>query len=639
MAPSLLKEFVLPISSDAFLDAFWLDSAWYEKFLKEKLKDIDITIEHWAEDEKNPSVKQRKIRSFHPANISFPGLPSHAESMKMQSLELCYRNDDQTKTIIKETNALIGIPYADYFTVHTEWVVLGQNERSESLVYVYLEVKFLKYTWLQGTIESTTKAEMLQIIDAWMESAHHYIRQQPCSIHKGYQVPDLDKGAIEAIARSPPPEQEDDTVSIHSRHSGQNVFVVGEEEAEGDSGVEEDRSTSDFSVYISDEDDSLFYDCEDGEKALLMQRTTSHESVSSLGEMLGGSSKSRKNKRLGSRSGHDLAVRIVETVFVLSQFSFWQLHQFYVYDLKELFRVDPDEVFKRILCSFLPGWHASLLGSPDIYGPLVAVALLPQTLLLSLEPSRHGCSPTSQLGNAVVVCLVVWLGLAALYRLLALVVAPALGVKQCLSLLGYSFYSWNLALLLLLPIERLFVGSLEASWYSDMGMGGGAEGIKGGVVNTTALALGIHQSDNFHHHHHSGSSSTLAMLAAFLPLIVVGLPCSLAQGYVFWEHTPASSLTLQPTALPVSIQPFATQHSRCLQRLLWAGPKILAFVVVAGTHYQLLWYMARVFLPGRRQLCRLSALMQPSQYADILTQKELRLFALKLLSGRRLDES
>lgn len=42
---------------------------------------------------------------------------------------------------------------------------------------------------------------------------------------------------------------------------------------------------------------------------------------------------------------------------------------------------------------------------------------------------------------------------------------------------------------------------------------------------------------------------------------------------------------------------------------------------VIGTHYQFLWYVARVFLPGRKQLCRLSALIQPSQYADILTQK------------------
>lgn len=53
-----------------------------------------------------------------------------------------------------------------------------------------------------------------------------------------------------------------------------------------------------------------------------------------------------------------------------------------------------------------------------------------------------------------------------------------------------------------------------------------------------------------------------------------------------------------------------------------------------GTHYQLLWYIGRVFLPGRRQLCRLSALIQPSQYADILTQKEIRMYALKLLSGK-----
>ena len=43
--------------------------------------------------------------------------------------------------------------------------------------------------------------------------------------------------------------------------------------------------------------------------------------------------------------------------------------------------------------------------------------------------------------------------------------------------------------------------------------------------------------------------------------------------------------------------------------------------LLIGTHYQFLWYMARVFLPGRRQLCRLSALVQPQHYADILTQK------------------
>ena len=60
---------------------------------------------------------------------------------------------------------------------------------------------------------------------------------------------------------------------------------------------------------------------------------------------------------------------------------------------------------------------------------------------------------------------------------------------------------------------------------------------------------------------------------------------------------------------------------RFIQKLLWAFPKILAFSLVAGTHYQFLWYIFRVFLPGNRQLCQLSRLVQPSQYADILTQK------------------
>jgi hypothetical protein len=121
---------------------------------------------------------------------------------------------------------------------------------------------------------------------------------------------------------------------------------------------------------------------------------------------------------------------------------------------------------------------------------------------------------------------------------------------------------------------------------------------------------------------------------------------------MFWEHTAASSMTLQPSQLPSSMQHFAATHNRCLQRIVWALPKILAFLLVAGTtgfggpmsvlqcvnkpmsliltvdpphragtHYQFLWYMARVFLPGRRQLCKLSALVQPKHYADILTQK------------------
>lgn len=90
---------------------------------------------------------------------------------------------------------------------------------------------------------------------------------------------------------------------------------------------------------------------------------------------------------------------------------------FYHYDLKLLLTIAPDECLRRIINSFIPTRHGSILKSPDIYGPLVAVFSLPQTLLLSIGASRHGCSPIALLGNAVATSLCLWLGLSFLYRL------------------------------------------------------------------------------------------------------------------------------------------------------------------------------------------------------------------------------
>jgi len=73
---------------------------------------------------------------------------------------------------------------------------------------------------------------------------------------------------------------------------------------------------------------------------------------------------------------------------------------------------------------------------------------------------------------------------------------------------------------------------------------------------------------------------------------------------------------------------------------LWAVPKVAALIVVAGTHYQLLWYLARVFLPGRKHLCNLSSLgllADRAQLSDVVSQKELRMYALLLLKGGRDD--
>jgi hypothetical protein len=120
-----------------------------------------------------------------------------------------------------------------------------------------------------------------------------------------------------------------------------------------------------------------------------------------------------------------------------------------------------------------------------LYGPLLAVLLLPLTLLWSTETSRHGCTPTSQLYNAMIVTWFLWLILSAGYRILAMILAPNILYKHCLCVVGYSFVAWNLALLLSLAMEQ-----------------------------------SIHNASNL-------DNSVVAF--SFLPLVILGLPASIAQ--------------------------------------------------------------------------------------------------------------
>lgn len=169
--------------------------------------------------------------------------------------------------------------------------------------------------------------------------------------------------------------------------------------------------------------------------------------------------------------------------------------------------------------------------------------------------------------------------------------SPWIEFKHCLCIVGYSFFSWSAALLLSYPLE--------------------------------------HYQDVF-------------KVPSTLPLIMLGGPAAIAQGYIFWEYVPNSSLKLfdhQSRTYRILrnrwVQSCARANSSWMEKALWIAPKVVAFVVIAGTHYQLLWYISRVFLPGKRQLCALSALIQPSRYADILTQKELLKFATDVLQTKQ----
>lgn len=79
MAPVLLAEFELPVGIDYFLETFWLDQVWYERFLSDQLKDLKVQVGEWGQSPDTPSARIRNVISFHPSKVSFPGLASHAE--------------------------------------------------------------------------------------------------------------------------------------------------------------------------------------------------------------------------------------------------------------------------------------------------------------------------------------------------------------------------------------------------------------------------------------------------------------------------------------------------------------------------------------------------------------------------------
>ena len=161
--------------------------------LSDRLKDINVIVGEWEVEGDSP-ILIRKVRSYHPSKISFPGLPSHAESYKTQQLFLPCKEHPYSLRV-KETNVFRDIPFADYFNVVVEWDVSWPNRKSNSrrdkqighknknskrgcssqdicLISIWVDFNFFKSTWLQSTIESNTRAELMGVYDLWTDYAH-----------------------------------------------------------------------------------------------------------------------------------------------------------------------------------------------------------------------------------------------------------------------------------------------------------------------------------------------------------------------------------------------------------------------------------------------------------------------------------
>jgi hypothetical protein len=229
-----ITSFELPVKLDDFCSIFWYENDWYEDFMANTLKDINITIGEWKDHEDKSLV--RNLKSDHPSKVSFPGLPSHATSMKIQKMKI---NSEAKNLTIIESNNFDGIPYSDYFRVDTVWQVeeavsmfMGSSTRC-TRVSITGEVVFVKSTWLKGSIESNTKAELQTVYASWEEEAVRHIKTR-------FKLSDMisePPGVVTNVQLPPFYEDDQPRPSLS-------------------------RANSTASMFSSD--DERFYDCEEG---------------------------------------------------------------------------------------------------------------------------------------------------------------------------------------------------------------------------------------------------------------------------------------------------------------------------------------------------------------------------------------
>lgn len=177
-------------------DLLWNDGPGQE-FLHgnmEKARDIGIEIESWrAIDKGDDEVRRgfeiskeddytlvRRVRMQHPPKISFPGLPPYAHCTRTQRFRLdksSQGGDKWDRFVVSELNRMTKIPFSDYFEVESRYV-FTRDGNNYCHVQVGLVVNFLKATWFKSQINSSTRSESKEALEAWAKQAIEFLEAQ-----------------------------------------------------------------------------------------------------------------------------------------------------------------------------------------------------------------------------------------------------------------------------------------------------------------------------------------------------------------------------------------------------------------------------------------------------------------------------
>ena len=161
---------------------------------------------------------------------------------------------------IKETNSFRGIPYADYFTVNTEWIIISNSiDGSECSVKIFLDFNFMKSTWLQGTIESNTRSELLSVYELWFSSAEEELTSDNLLEEFTVNLDSLPYHRDNALSKDIELSERSFGVTVNVSCPSYSKSVFSEPRSRS---LDTDDNKSQISCCGSD-DDMQFFDCED----------------------------------------------------------------------------------------------------------------------------------------------------------------------------------------------------------------------------------------------------------------------------------------------------------------------------------------------------------------------------------------
>uniref|UniRef100_A0A803NCP8 VASt domain-containing protein n=1 Tax=Chenopodium quinoa TaxID=63459 RepID=A0A803NCP8_CHEQI len=167
-----IAESKFPINVEQFFNLFISDEAvgFVESF-HNKCGDKDFRCTSWLPHDKFGYTREKSFQ--HPVKIYFGAKCGGCkETQKFQ----VYKD---SHLVIRTSQEVSDVPYADYFTVEGIWDVQKDSGESEGCtLQVFISVSFSKKTMWKGKIEQSTVEECREVFATWIELAHELLKKK-----------------------------------------------------------------------------------------------------------------------------------------------------------------------------------------------------------------------------------------------------------------------------------------------------------------------------------------------------------------------------------------------------------------------------------------------------------------------------